>query len=361
MESIMNNGPTPKAYFWIFVLSTSLLYCTQNPESEEHHPIPSIESIDSFYVSSSIRALEVVDEQNVWFAGSGGYFGRTEDGGESWTVDTIMAGDLVPHFRSIAVTEQAAFLLSIGSPALLFRTTDKGGNWELVYREDHPSVFYDAMAFWNSTEGIAIGDPTDGCMSVIITRDGGKTWAKVSCSELPPTIEGEAAFAASNSNVSVKGEHAWIVSGGERSRVFHSPDRGKSWEVFETPIVEGGAMTGIFTVDFWDEKTGIAFGGDWEDKERFFQNKAITKNGGKTWSLVSDGKFPGFRSCVRYVPGGKGKEVLAVGIPGIAYSADGGENWQPVSDENFYTVRFGPSMKSTWVAGNWKVAKINWQ
>ena len=44
---------------------------------------------------------------------------------------------------------------------------------------------------------------------------------------LPETVKGEAAFAASNSNISVYKNHAWIVTGGQRARVFHSPDKGR--------------------------------------------------------------------------------------------------------------------------------------
>ncbi len=346
---------------WAVLLMVLSLASCQNRQQTKHAAIPVIQQVDSFYVAASVRALEVVDDQTVWFAGSGGHYGYTEDGGGTWTNNVIREDTLVPHFRSIAVTKQAVFLLSIGSPALLYRSTDKGANWQIVYREDHPSAFYDAMAFWDEKEGIAIGDPTDGCMSVIITRDGGVSWNKVPCSKLPSTIEGEAAFAASNSNVAVSGDKAWMVSGGEQSRVFYSIDRGRSWSVFETPVVQGGAMTGIFTVDFWDEKTGIVFGGDWEDKERFFQNKAVTTDGGQNWSLISDGKYPGFRSCVQYVPGGKGQEIMAVGIPGIAYSNDGGQNWHSLSEESYYTLRFGSSINTAWLAGNWKIGKIQWE
>ena len=87
-----------------------------------------------------------------------------------------------------------------------------------------------------------MGDPLGGCLSVIITRDGGATWSAVSCEDLP-TAE-EAAFAASNGNIVLLGDEVWIASGGVASRIFRSSDRGRTWEVVETPILQGGAMTG---------------------------------------------------------------------------------------------------------------------
>lgn len=312
-------------------------------------------------VNSSVRALEVVNDSTVWFAGSGGVYGYTENNGNTWNIDSIKTGNIVPHFRSIAVTNKAVFLLSIASPALLYKSGDKGKNWKIVYRENDSSAFYDAMAFWNDKEGIAMGDPIENSLSIIITRNGGNSWQKIPGSKLPQTYKGEAAFAASNSNIALHGNNVWIVTGGKKARVFHSADKGNSWEVFDTPIIKGGQMTGIYSVDFYDDKNGIIFGGDWNKKKQNTKNKAVTTDGGRTWKLIADGKTPGYRSCVRYVPESEGKQVIAVGTPGISLSMDGGKNWQNISSESFYTIRFGSSYKSAWLAGNKKIGKIIWE
>ena len=317
-----------------------------------------VASFDTFPVPASIRALEVVNDSTVWFAGSEGIYGYTEDDGRHWHIDSLRWDTLRPHFRAIAVTDSAVFLLSIASPALLFRSPDRGQSWRLVYREDDPAAFYDAMAFWDDQAGIAMGDPTDGCLSVIRTRDGGLTWRKLNCAQLPPAVAGEAAFAASNSNIAVHGDQAWIVSGGARARAFHTPDRGDSWEVFDTPIQEGGQMTGIYSVDFFDGRRGIIFGGNWNEKEDNVRNKAVTTDGGRSWQLVADGREPGYRSCVQYAPGTDGQVLLAAGIPGISYSLDGGHTWQPLSDESYYTLRFGSDWRRAWLAGNAKVGRL---
>jgi hypothetical protein len=57
-------------------------------------------------------------------------------------------------------------MLSIESPAILYKTGDNG-KMQMVYQENHPKSFYDSMDFWNDQEGIAIGDPTGECMSII--------------------------------------------------------------------------------------------------------------------------------------------------------------------------------------------------
>lgn len=324
--------------------------------------VPSaISSIDTFPFAASIRALEVVNEKTVWWAGSNGLVGHTKDGGKRWKTDTLLYQGKALHFRAISVTSAAVFVLSIESPALLFKSSDQGINWKLVYQEDDAAAFYDAMQFWDAQNGIAMGDPTDGCISIITTSDGGETWQKLPCLQLPAAAAGEAAFAASNSNIALYGDNAWIVTGGAKARILHSPDKGGSWTVAQSPIREGGQMTGIYSAAFWDASHGIIFGGDWNEKADNRQNKATTSDGGKSWELLSDGAGPGYRSSVKYFPTGKGAAILAVGIPGISVSQDGGNSWKDLSSESWYAADFAPGGNTCWLSGNGKIGRINWR
>jgi photosystem II stability/assembly factor-like uncharacterized protein len=62
-----------------------------------------------------------------------------------------------------------------------------------------------------------MGDPIADFLSIIVTRDGGNTWNKLPADKLPRTANGEAAFAASNTNIVIKGNNTWIVSGGMKA------------------------------------------------------------------------------------------------------------------------------------------------
>ncbi len=342
-----------------FLLLILIVYsCENTSESPIHFPKQDSISLKVFPKNCSIRALEVLDANSVWYAGSNGQFGYTENGGETWQIDSIKIDSLKLEFRSIAITNQAVFLLSIASPALLLKSTDKGRNWQIVYREDQPAAFYDSMKFWDDKNGIAVGDPIDGCLSIIITKDGGENWTKTPCEQLPPSFEGEACFAASNTNIATFNDHAWIVSGGKKARVFKSKNRGSSWEVVETPIDQGGKMTGIFSVDFADEKNGIIFGGDWDDKSQNTKSKAITEDGGKSWTLVEGD--PGFMSCVQYIPGTMGEGVIACSSNGISISEDGGSTWENLSAEGFYSLRCALEGNTIWLSGKDKIGLIKW-
>ena len=184
------------------------------------------------------------------------------------SVDTL-------NFRASSIVEDSYFTLSIGSPAYLFK------DQELVYKESHTAAFYDALHFWNSKEGIAIGDPTDGCMSMVITRDGGQTWQKTSCDLLPPAMEGEAAFAASDTNIAIVGDETWVATGGRSSRVLYSSDKGSTWDVFETPIIQGLETTGMYSIAFYDSLNGFAIGGDYTKPKSQHSNKIRTNDGGR--------------------------------------------------------------------------------
>ncbi len=342
----------------LFLVFIAFSACKSEPEQQQRIPFSEVEMDVLLEDSISIRAIEIMG-RDLAFAGSNGAYGIYNSAQDQVRVSRQQYDSIYPEFRAVAGTSEDFFMLSVANPALLYKTGD-GGKMELVYKEEGEKVFYDAMTFWNDKEGIAMGDPVENCLSVIITRDGGKTWTKIPCDQLPEAAEGEAAFAASNSNIAVQGEKAWILSGGARSRVFFTPDKGKTWEVFETPLVQGESTQGGYSMDFYDEQQGIIIGGDYTAPEGNKANKAVTNDGGKTWQLIAEGKDPGYKSSVRYVPGGEGKEIVAVGFTGISYSADGGENWEELSPEGFYTIRF-LNDSVAYAAGKNRLAKLKFR
>lgn len=308
----------------------------------------------------SIRAI-IIDANKIWYAADNSRFGFY-DLAQNKKKESIISNDSLKfEFRSIAQTSEAVFILNVSNPALLYKIAKDGSEVRLVYQENHKKVFYDSMQFWNDKEGIAIGDPIDNSLSVIITRDGGNSWNKISSDKLPKIIDGEAAFAASNTNIVIKGNKTWIVSGGKKASVFYSPDKGNIWKVYNTPIVQGKTMTGIFTADFYDSKIGFIAGGNYELPNQNFGNKAATTDGGKTWKLKAENQGFGYASCVQYVPNSKGKELVSVGASGLYYSSDSGNSWKQLStDSSLFTIRFLDN-HTAFAAGKNKIVRINFK
>lgn len=288
----------------------------------------------------SVRAI-VIDNDKVWYAGDKNRFGYYDLKNNKKFENSVVQDTLKIEFRSIAKTDGYIYIFSVANPALLYQVSKDGKKIKLVYKEQKEKVFYDSMQFWNNKEGIAIGDPLTNHLCVLKTIDGGHTWSKIPEDKLPEVFDGEAHFAASNTNIVIKGKNTWIVSGGKKARVFYSPDKGNSWSSYETPIDQGKQMTGIFTADFYDEKNGFAAGGNYEDLKQKINNKAVTKDGGKTWKIIADNEAFGYASCVQYVPKSNGKGIVVAGASGLYYSSDGGVNWKEFSkDPSLYTIRF---------------------
>ncbi len=342
-----------KSLFSLLCIAILGYSCTTN---DQPRSLESIQITTYTKDSTSIRAIHAIDDQTAYFAGSNGDIHHTKDGGKTWTIERLTFRDsIVPHFRSMASNGKAIFALSIGNPAILYKL--ENGSHELVYVEKHPNVFYDAMTFSDALNGIAMGDQTDDCVSIIVTSDGGNSWKKLACSSLPTSASGEAAFAASNTNIKTLGNTIWIATGGMKSRIFKSQDLGKTWEVYETPIVQGSPTQGMYSVDFADELHGIVVGGDYSKPLENTANKAITTDGGLTWQLVAEGQNPNYKSCVQYVPNTAGKEVFAVGKTGISFSNDGGMTWKEVSKEEFYSIQF-VNKHTAWLSGHKKTGKL---
>ena len=307
--------------------------------------------------STSIRAIQAVDGERVFYAGSNGNVGFTTDTGSLWNIVSIKYQDtILPNFRSLGFNGADYFAISIENPALLYKIAK--GVATLKYQEAHENVFYDALTFFeDNVHGIAVGDPTDTCASILITKDGGATWNKIPCEKLPKIIEGEAFFAASNTNIKTIGSTVWIASGGNAARILKSTDYGVTWQIFETPIIQGTGPQGIYSIDFYDRKNGIVIGGDYSKPMETKANKAITRDGGETWILVADGKSPNYKSCIQYVPNTAGKELFAVGKTGVSFSNDGGITWKEVSKESYYTIQF-TDKNTAWLGGHQKIGKL---
>jgi len=308
--------------------------------------------------SISIRAIQIITKNKIAYAGSNGHVGLFSDKEKdiSSKLKIKYQDSIIPNFRSIAYNGNDYFALSIGNPALLYKISkDKA---TLVYKEIHQKIFYDSMHFFeDKLHGIAIGDPTENCASIIVTSNGGETWNKIPCTKLPVFEENEAFFAASNTNIKTIGSTVWIASGGKKARVLKSQDYGATWQIFNTPIIQGNGPLGIYSIDFADKNNGIIIGGDYSKPLENTANKAITKDGGKTWTLTANGKKPNYKSCVQYVPNTNGKEIFAVGKTGVSFSNDGGFSWKKISNESYYAIQF-LDKNTAWLSGNNKIGKL---
>lgn len=274
--------------------------------------------------TENLRGVSVVSPKIAWAAGTRGTYLRTTDG-RIWIPEQVPDAEAL-DFRAVAAfSADEAFLMSAGSgdQSRIYHTNDAGRHWSLQFTNKNPKGFFDCMAFWDRTHGVVLGDPipddTGALKFELLITDDGETWAPLPSTQLPPALEGEGAFAASNSCLAILMKSAppansatrpksgasaprepsekngtanpaldskiWFATGGKVARVFHSADRGRTWQVFDTPIIHGDDSKGIFSIAFRDTSHGVIAGGDYKHPDQGGPNLAFTNDGGKTWSL----------------------------------------------------------------------------
>jgi photosystem II stability/assembly factor-like uncharacterized protein len=300
------------------------------------------------------RGVSAVSQSVAWASGEKGTYARTTDGGATWQASTV-AGASELDFRDVdAFDADTAYLLAIGSgeKSRIYKTEDGGAHWTLQFKNSKPTAFFDAMAFWDRRHGIAVSDPVDGRFLIIRTSDGGRTWQEMPVENMPPALQGEGAFAASGTCITVLGQHnVWFGTGGpEGARVFRSTDGGRTWKVTATRIISGKAA-GIFSITFGDARHGVVVGGDYTKEREARDNVAMTQDGGATWSLIKGPAPNGYRSCVTYVRGTVGPTLIAVGPSGSDYSLDGGNSWTSIGADGYHTASFAGPINAGWAAG----------
>src|SRR5262249_8879316 len=118
---------------------------------------------------ADFRDLCVVSPNVAWVSGTQGTFARTTDGGRSWSGGTVAGADKL-DFRDVeAFGETTAYLLSAGAgdASRIYKTGDGGKSWALQFKNAAPEAFFDAIAFWDEQNGIALGDPVTGLFQLL--------------------------------------------------------------------------------------------------------------------------------------------------------------------------------------------------
>ncbi|RCG27004.1 oxidoreductase [Sphaerisporangium album] len=311
--------------------------------------------------TARLRGLSPVSGRVAWASGSLGTVLRTEDGGRHWTA-AGPPGTSALEFRDVeAFDSRTAVVLSIGEGAdsRVYRTEDGGRTWAETFRNDEPRAFYDCMAFFDRRHGLAMSDPVDGRFRVLSTDDGGRSWRVLPSSGMPEALPGEAGFAASGQClVTAGGRDVWLASGGgARSRVFHSRDRGLTWQVSDTPVPAGDPARGVFALAFRDPWHGVAVGGDYRTGQASPDAAALTGNGGATWTRAA-APPPAYRSGVTWLPL-LPFAAIAVGPTGSDLTVDAGKAWRTFDTGSFDTVACAPDL-SCWAAGEkGRVARLS--
>ncbi|ATN04695.1 glycosyl hydrolase [Chryseobacterium indologenes] len=307
-----------------------------------------IESVETLLNDKiSIRALELYDHK-VWYSGTDSKFGFVDIKDTKNQKQITLSPDKL-QFRTLGQDKTDFYTINIESPARFFKISKKDLTSEIVYTDTAKTAFYDALHFVNDKLAYTFSDADkDNILKLAVYKDG--KWGMLKNDVV--LNPGEAAFAASNTNISSSRNYMWIATGGKASRILRLDFKNEKFEIFTTPFVQGESSQGMYSIDFYNDQFGVAVGGDYTKQDANIDNIATTYDGGKTWQIQASGQNAGYTTCVKIKPGSKGKEMIALGDRHISYSSDFGKTWKKISDEKGLFV-------GQWVDGNRVVAAGN--
>ncbi|GAA4161765.1 hypothetical protein GCM10022217_28010 [Chryseobacterium ginsenosidimutans] len=311
-----------------------------------------IESLETIFNDKiSIRALEIYDNK-VWYSGTDSKFGFV-DLKNPKNQKQIKLSEKKLQFRTLAQDKNSFYTINIESPAEFFKINKKDLKSEIVFKDTVKTAFYDALHFVNDKLAYTFSDADkDNKLKLAVFKNG--KWSMITNDV--KLNEGEAAFAASNTNISSTKNNLWIATGGKASRILKLNFKTNKFEIFDTPFIQGESSQGIYSIDFPDDKFGVAVGGDYTKQDANVNNIATTNDGGETWQIQASGQNGGYTTCVKIKPNSKGKEMISVGDRHISYSSDFGKTWKKISDEKGFFICKWIDGNTVVFAGNGKIS-----
>lgn len=244
------------------------------------------------------RCIAMADRNIGWVGGLGGANGfnllHTRDGWNTFAeVENLPAGT-PPGICGLQVLDKD-YIFAAGTnfpnkPTGFLTSSDGGQSWHPKPMNDHAAILVDIF-FKSPEEGWIVGAQTtrpyprraDVYPVVLKTEDGGKTWKDVLDPDINPPL----------------GEWGWKIQfiddkfgvialeNFEAGAILITEDGGNSWKRREIRSGDGKSVNeNLEGIGFLDRNTGWV--GGWGDKEVFSGKTSITKDGGTTWTDVTE-------------------------------------------------------------------------
>jgi photosystem II stability/assembly factor-like uncharacterized protein len=280
------------------------------------------------------------NNQQIWLAGSNS---------EVWKYDVLNNSmqNVSPfqnshvQFRDVeCLGKDTAIIMTAGFRAMLLKTNTGGTTWDTVLQDNDSLAFFDGLDFENE-KGILFGDPLNGMLQVFSSNNYGNTWQQdtsVYLKELNPI---EAGFAASGTSILFNNGNVYISLGGNQARIF---SKKSTWQTTNTPMAQGGASKGIYSLDF-HSNIGVAVGGQY-DNPNDDSTRIYTSDNGKTWQLGTG--VNEYRSTVVMI---NKTTAIAGGPSGIDLSNDGGKTWGKINEQGVHAIYWPKNSTTGFASG----------
>lgn len=227
-------------------------------------PLPSLyqtvisSSITGTYVNTIIERFGVV-----WMTGDLGVVAKSLDISAgvpmNWTLANVGIG-----------TAEEVYAIDFASPAVgfvgtgsgkIYRTTDGGSSWTLVYFNPGVTTFINRIKFDNTGSGMAMGDglTSESPMAYLYTTDGGATWNNRNSQLLGVTSISQV-FQVTASTGFLAGNY---VNGPLLFRgVFRTTNGGVTWTFHTVGNTSADSATAVAAIGFQSATHGLAVKAD---------------------------------------------------------------------------------------------------
>lgn len=286
--------------------------------------------------------ISVANDSTVWVKDANAdSVSMTTNGGVSWISKPLPLAEGFPAGAggiSALDGSNAFYILSSGNSKGIYRTTDGGNSWtKQTTGFNQNSLFPDIVHFWNEKEGVAIGDASPD-FEIYTTTNGGIQWNRVDKKNMPDG-KSEGTW-NSQETYSVVGNSIFYLT--TSARIFKSADKGKTWNVINTPFHNANDST--LTFDFKDNDNGlISYCSHDGQKYKMYR----TTDGGQTWNTLTTNNF---YQRIKYIPNAGAYFSMNIN-GGLSYSCDDGQTWTNIPDfktVKLRTVGFSPNGKIFW-------------
>lgn len=304
------------------------------------------ENASGFPLSSTgLSKIHIVDDNVVWATGYDGInpnvnvqrFTTSSDAGTTWTAGTINVGNANLGISNISGVNATTAYVAVhprgaGQQGGVWQTTDTGATWtrQTSAAFNSASSFANVVHYFNTNDGVAIGDPAGGFWEIYTTTDGGTTYTRVPTGNIPAPLTNEVGYLA---QYTFLGDNLWFTT--STGRVYHSANKGMNWTVFQSPLSDFGGTNLSGDISFSTPNKGLI-----QDNSG---NLFITQDAGQTWNVVtiSGTGFP-YGGAIAYIPGTT--RVVSTGgdsaLAGTSYSTNDGTTWINVSTNQHVDVAF---------------------
>ncbi|MDD2633906.1 MAG: C10 family peptidase [Bacteroidales bacterium] len=303
-----------------------------------------IEQASGFSTASrGINHISIVNENIVWATAYDGSsnganiqeFTKTTNGGATWTAGNLNLGNTGLGISMITAIDAntawlAAYPTGTGQTGGIWKTTNGGSNWtrQNTATYNNASSFTNVVYFWDENNGFCQGDPINEEFELYTTTNGGTTWTAVSAANIPNPQTSEYGYVR---KYEVIGNHIWF--GTNKGRLYHSSNKGISFEVFNTPVSDFAGASASANFSFKDANNGLIVN----------QSGTVykTTNGGASWTqLTTSGTV--FTNGLCWI---EGTDVVfstgaATDASGSSYSQDGGLSWTTIDEVQHLYVDF---------------------